>query len=206
MSLQAILRERGELFQSDQRADLAASNIQTVGTGRYVIAEVKPEKGQAILLQAMVPYAQRRTDVGAADESFTMIRPYEGNGFFSYEPLINSKSAYQISLDYNKPQLSTVTMSNKDRTRAKGMTFISDDPWRDAWQMVGSPLFQIYIPSGSTFQVVFSLTAMDPLVGSYATSGKYQVGTGGNVSRRVDFAGVLLLGQLLPDNALKGAR
>lgn len=205
MNPEAILRHGGT-YQSDQRVDLAASNVVTAGAGRYVVATVEPPRGQAIILKAMVPYAQRRTDVGAADESFTMIQPGEGNGFFVYEPLINSKSAYQVELDYNKPQLSTVTMSNKDRTKAKGLTFISDNPWRDAWQMVGASLFEILIPGGATFQVVFSLTAMDPIVGSYATAGKYQVGTGGNITRRVDFAGVLLLGVQVPEQAVNGRR
>lgn len=184
-------------FVLDSRVDLAAPDVPTVGTGRYVIQTIRPPRGQVYVVKTFVPYAAARTDVGLAAESFVYLGS-EANGFFSYEPLINDNSPFIIEEDFNAPRAAAGPLLNADRQRSKGISYITRDPWNEASQAFFNPLFTFLIPSNAVYRVVFSLL---PPATAAAIPNPYQIGTG---TKRVDFAGCVTAGLQMPEQHYHG--
>ena len=184
----------------DFRVDLSSSSVKTLGAGRYVVATYSPPKAQVGVVYGIIPYAMERTDVGNADESMQLIDPLVGNGFFSFEPLVNNNTPIQIEQDYNVPQIASSTPNNNDRAKGKGLTWLSRNVYQDALQAWDNPFFAFLVPAGATLNIVFSLMQYTALnSGGFATTGRYQIGTG---TKRVDFAGVVITGVQVPEHAL----
>lgn len=184
-------------FVLDSRVDLVAPDVPTVGTGRYVIQQIRPPRGQIYVVKTFVPYAAARIDVGLATESFVYLGP-EANGFFSYEPLINDNSPFIIEEDFNAPRIAAGPLLNADRQRSKGVSYIARDPWNEATQAFFNPLFTFVIPSNAVYRIVFSVL---PAAAAAPIPNPYQIGTG---PKRVDFAGCVTAGLQMPEQHYHG--
>jgi len=178
-------------FVSDQRQDLAAANAPITSEGHFIIASLKPPRGQVVIIKAIVPYAMERILVGAAEETVRMLDPVNANGFFSFAPSINDAAPFIIEQDYNAPRIAL--FNDLDRVRSPGISDISQQPWADAQRSWFNPLFSILVPSDAVFRIVFSI--LPPATTSpLPPGGQYGInGAGG--TRNVDFAGCMIVGQ-----------
>lgn len=182
-------------FVRNQRVDLKASNVPIISTNRYLVFQYQVPAGQCLVVKGYAFYACERTYVGTANESFRYLTADEGNGFFSFQPLINDNSPAIVQLDTNSPKTSGGTLNNNDRQGSNGYTEITANPLQDV-MLVENPLFTIAVPSGKTFQVAFSVLSVSTLNASgIPTGGQFQVGTG---VKRVDFAGAVVTGVIMP--------
>lgn len=190
-------------FLSDFRVDLAAPDVplesgtQYTPTARYIVTQIRPPKGQTLLIKAFQPYAMKRTDVGTADESFAMIDPLEAGGHFSFEPLVGGLSPIVANLNVNAPRDLAGPLLNSDRVIGKGVSFISSTPYADVMRSGFNQNFTIEVPSDRLFTVVFSL--IDNTAFADALSNPYQVTTNPAVTKRVDFAGTVVSGIIMSD-------
>lgn len=201
-------RNRGE--------DLLAADPPIVSQGRFLIFDEVIPDGSSLLVKGIVPYAKQRIEVGTAQESFQYIRPEDGNGFFCFEPLVGRSAPLEILIDMTTPQqvapAGVATPTNgKDRQQAKGFTEISITPLNDAVTFWNNPFFSFVVPGGSHLQVIFELLTQvktataNPLVpgqGTYAIAALEADTDVVNV-KRVDFAGVVVVGELMPSNLMQ---
>jgi hypothetical protein len=182
-------------FVQNQRVDLKASNVPIISTNRYVCFSFQVPAGQCLVIKGMSFYACERTDIGSTTEAFRYLSPEEGNGYFSYQPLIDRNSPFIVNLDFNSPKIAAGTLNNNDRQGSSGFTEISDKPTQDV-RLVENPLFSVAVPAGKTFEVAFSVLPVSTLnSANIPTGGQFQVGTG---AKRVDFAGAVISGLIMP--------
>lgn len=190
-------------FVLDQRVDLTAPNVPIVATGRYVVTELRPPRGQVYVIKNITPYAMARTDVGLGTASFQLISEIAAAGFFAFEPTVNDNSPFIIEQDYNAPKTAgAASLNNNDRIRAKGIGYVSDSPWVVAQNSWWNPLFSIFVPSNAIFRLIFSIlpvSATDPI----PAGGQFGIGGAGG-TRRVDFAGSILVGQQMAEQYYHG--
>lgn len=197
-------------FTRDHRVDLLASDVETLSTNRFVVYRNRLTKGQVEIVKALVPYACRRIDIGDASgnpaESFEYIPPEEGDGFFAYSLLKNGQPPIIMDLDYNAPRPANATLSNKERQKRSGISNLSVTPWRDATSGAGALPVAIPFESENEQLVTFEIlpaSTVTPL----PAAGRFTVGVA--ATKRVDFAGVLIIGVQMPQslyNALVKAR
>jgi len=191
-------------FILDERVDLTAQNVPITATGKFVVSELRPPRGQVYLIKNITPYAMARTNVGLATESFQFLSPIAAGGFFSFEPTVNDNSPFIIEQNYNAPRIDVAPPSgnNNDRIRAKGIGYITDAPWVVAQNGWFNPLFTVLVPSNAVFRLVFSIlpvSATNPI----PPAGQFGIaGAGG--TRRVDFAGSVLVGQQMSEQYYHG--
>lgn len=183
-------------FIFDERVDLTAPNVPIASTGRYVVSELRPPRGQVYVIKNITPYAMERVDVGLPTETFRLINAPTAAGFFSFEPSVNDNSPFIVRQNYNAPMAAPGT-NNNDRVQAKGIGYISDAPFTIAQNGWFNPLFTILVPSNAIFRLVFSIL---PVASStpIPVQGQYAVGGAGG-ARRVDFAGSILVGQQMSE-------
>lgn len=190
-------------FIVDNRVDLTAPNVPITATGKFVVAEIRPPRGQVYIVKNITPYAMARTNVGLATESFQLISAISAAGFFTFEPIVNDNSPFVIEQDYNAPKIAgAASLNNNDKIRAKGIGYISDSPFTVAQNSWFNPLFSILVPSNAVFQIVFSIlpvSAANPI----PVAGQFTVGGAGG-GRRVDFAGSVLVGQQMTEQYYHG--
>lgn len=190
-------------FVFDQRVDLTAPNVPIAAAGKYIVTELRPPRGQVYLIKNLTPYAMERTNVGLATESFQLISAPTAAGFFTFEPTVNDNAPFIIEQDYNAPKTAgAASLNNNDRVRAKGIGYIADSPWAVAQNSWFNPLFTIFVPSNAVFRLVFSIlpvSATDPI----PAAGRFGVGGVGG-TRRVDFAGSILVGQQMSEQYYHG--
>lgn len=195
-------------FLSDYRVDLAAPDVvlesgtQYTPTARYVVTQIRPPKGQTLLIKAFQPYAMRRTNVGdPALESFEFIPPQEAAGHFKFEPLVGGLSPIVIQLNVNAPRVLSGPLLNSDRVVGKGMSFISDTPYADVMRSGFNQNFTIEVPSDRLFTVVFSIIDGTAFAAPLPPGGQFQVSadTVDLPAKRVDFAGTVVSGIIMSD-------
>lgn len=184
-------------FVRDHRADLLASDIETIAGGQYVILKHRVKQGQIEIIKNIVPYADRRTNVGVANERFEKITPQEGNGFFAFTPLVNNQPLFTSEINYNAPRKAAGTLSNNDRQKRSGLTALSLDPWADAQRNPPS-YFAVKLPSDTELVVTFEI--LPAANTSPLTDGAYQIAVAADEARRVDFAGVVIAGVVMPQS------
>jgi hypothetical protein len=191
--LDTLVNDQIRPFTRNARVDLTAPDTPVQAQGRYIIYRNRTKKGQVEVIRAIVPYAEERTDVGTPQESFRKILPEDGDNFFAYNPAVNGQPAFVSQLDFNAPRNAAGPLRNAERQVRAGFTNLSTTPLADV--MRGWPSwFAIPVPSETEFLVTFEL--MPPSVDPVATlSNPYEIGTG---AKRVDFAGVLVAGVLMP--------
>lgn len=191
-------------FILDERVDLTAQNVPIAATGKYIVTELRPPRGQVYLIKNITPYAMARTNVGLATESFQLISAISAAGFFSFEPTVNDNAPFIIEQNYNAPRIDVPPPSgnNNDRIRAKGIGYITDSPWLAAQNSWFNPLFTVFVPSNAVFRVIFSIlpvSTTNPL----PAGGQFGVGGAGG-TRRIDFAGSILVGQQMSEQYYHG--
>ena len=192
-------------FIIDERVDLLAANVPISATGKFIVSELRPPRGQVYLIKNITPYAMARINVGAADESFQLLSPIAAGGFFSFEPVVNDNSPFIIEQNYNAPRVDALpaALNNNDRDRAKGIGYISDAPFTVAQNSWFNPLFTILVPSNAVFQIIFSILPVSTTL-PLPAGGQYSVGGVVVGSRRVDFAGSVLVGQQMSEQYYHG--
>lgn len=202
--------EQSRPWVRNHRADLVANSVAVPvdSPGRFVIFEETIPEQSCVVVKALVPYAIERTNPGTSDESFRYINPLVGNGWFAFEPLVNQGSPLDMRLNFNAPQLAIVggvanpALNNADRQVANALTDVSDQPWRDAAVLWNNPLFTFVVPSSAKLRVIFSLlttihaTLANPMTNIFAIGAT----AGPPTNKRVDFAGVLVVGEIMPEN------
>ncbi len=188
--------------------DLLSATPPIVSAGRFICFEEEIPDGHAVFVKGIIPYARQRINVGAADESFQYISPQDGDGFFCFEPVVNGNAPLDILLDLTTPQLAkpggVATPTNeKDRQAAKGFTEISITPLLDALTFWNNPLFSFPVVGGQTLQVIFELlTTVKTATANGLTSGTGTFAIDADATKRVDFAGCVVVGEIMPENYL----
>jgi hypothetical protein len=194
-------------FLSDYRVDLAAPDVplesgtQYTTSARYIVTQIRPPKGQTLLIKAFQPYAMKRTNIDADDESFALIDPLEAAGHFNFEPLVGGLAPIVAQLNVNAPRELAVppVLLNSDRVVGKGVSFISSTPYADVMRSGFNQNFTIEVPSDRLFTVVFSIIDGTAFASPLPIGGQFQVTTDPAVTKRVDFAGVVVSGIIMSD-------
>lgn len=194
-------------FLSDFRVDLTAPDVPLEsGTSgqpgaRYIVTQIRPPRGQVLLIKAFQPYAMKRTDIGTANESFAMIDPLEAGGHFSFEPLVGGLSPIVANLNVNAPRNLAGPLLNSDRVVGKGVSFISSTPYADVMRSGFNQNFTIEVPSDRLFTVVFSLIDNTAFAAPLPSGGQFVVSsdTVDPPTKRVDFAGTVVSGIIMSD-------
>lgn len=193
--LDFIVDEQIRPFIRNKRADLLASDTEVVGAGQYVILKNRVKKGTVEIIKAIIPYAQRRTDVATGTESFESILPVEGDGHFVFTPMVNSQPLFMSEIDFNAPRLANGTLKNEDRQKRSGLSGLSASPEADALRAPPS-WFALKLVSDSELVVTFEI--LPAANTSPLTSGRFLVDRDAPSDRRVDFAGVVITGVVMP--------
>lgn len=183
----------------NRRIDLLAANAPVVSQNYFICFEEEIPENSVVVVKGLVPYVCERTNPGN-NESWQYLAPAIANGWFSFEPVIGVAAPMEIVLDVNAPTLAAGTLNNDERQGSKGLTDVSDTPWRDAAIFWTNPLFSFAVQGGSKLQVLFRLlsdihAATDsPMTNIYTIA----VGAGPPLTKRVDFAGCLVVGEIMP--------
>lgn len=192
-------------FLQDYRVDLVAPNVplesgtQYTASARYIVTQIRPPKGQTLLIKAWQPYAMKRTNIGTASESFALIDPLECAGHFNFEPLVGGLAPVVAQLNLNAPRDLAGPLLNSDRVIGKGVSFISSTPYADVMRSGFNQNFTIEVPSDRLFTVVFQLVDGTAFASPLPLGGQFQVTTDPAVTKRVDFAGVVVSGIIMSD-------
>lgn len=188
-----LASEEVQPFVFTRSKDLAAvdGTLKTVAEGKYLIMSERPARGQVLVVKAVVPWAMYRKNVGVQDqECVQFCDPSDVNGQVLFEVLVGGNSP--VLFDVNVPAFKTdANASNKDAAGGKGIPFISADPWKDAQMAWNNPQFTFLVKSGAELQVAFSIlrpSVVNPIPAVYT------VPPTANAVRRIDFAGVTLVG------------
>lgn len=181
-------------FHREQRVDLLASDTPTIQDGRYVVYQSRVAKGQVEVVTSIVPYVQRRTDVGTNAESFSLISPEEGDGFFAFAPFVGNQSPIIVDMNLNSPK-TAATASNSERQRASGITHLSRTPFADSFARYTNPMFKVPVPSEAEMIITFEILPASVVAAPIPLP--FQIGAS---AKRVDFAGVIVSGVLLPSS------
>ena len=189
-------------FVFDKRIDLADPNVPIVATGKFICASIKVPRGQIYVVKAVIPYAMERINMPAANETAQFLNPRECDGFFLFEPLVNDSSPFVMELDYNAMSIDGAAYNNNDRVRGKGISYVSAEPWKAAQNAWFNPLFTFTVSSDATLRVIFSILGVAS-IGGIPAGGQFAVaGAGG--ARRVDFAGCMVVGQMMSEQYYRG--
>lgn len=194
-------------FLSDYRVDLAAPDVPLEsGTAqqpgaRYIVTQIRPPRGQILLIKAWQPYAMRRTNIGTGTESFEFIPPQEAAGHFNFEPLVGGLAPIVAQLNVNAPRVLAGPLLNSDRVVGKGISFISESPYADVQRSGFNQNFTIEVPSDRLFTVVFQIIDNSAFAAPLPSGGQFVVSssTVDPPTKRVDFAGTVVSGIIMSD-------
>lgn len=181
-------------FARDSRVDLLAPNVDIIASNEFVVYRNRTKKGQVEVVKAIAPYVMERTDVGTPQESYRIIPPDLGDGFFAFTPFINNQSPIILDINYNTPRIAAGPLNNDDRTQRAGISFLTEDPWR-AVQQMQHPLFSFPVTSKAELLVTFALL---PLSEVAPIPNPFSIGAA--AIKRVDFAGVIVAGVVMPQH------
>lgn len=178
-------------FRRNKRADLVASNIKRRGN-RYLIFQTKAKKSEVEVITSVVPYLMVRTDIGTPSESIAYLPNATFGGLVAFNPLVDGKSVLILENDLNAPRANAAaaSLSDTDRVKRSGLTDVSDDPFGDSERW--GPQFQIVLKGGALFEVTFEIL---PASATGALPGIPTIGSG---VKRIDFAGVIVSGVVMP--------
>lgn len=184
-------------YYRDETRDLAAADVPIRASGEYVVFEDTVPQNQVVIIKGFVPYVMERTDLGSSGvESAKLIPNSEISRMVSFEPSINNSSPHIIENNHVKMELHSAT-SDSGRHRSQGFSHVSSNPWEDAIRLWGSNAYNIVVPPESLIRVFFKVLAVGT---NFST---YTVGSG---SKRIDFAGCLVVGHIIPAQSLSKYR
>lgn len=185
-------------FLRDERHDITAANAPMHSPDEFIIFSKTPPKNQVIIVKAIAPYVMRRTDVGdAVLESFEMIPPVLANGFFMFEPFVQTQSPFVIETDVNAPAV-MASANDAERIKGPGFTCVTDDPIKSIL-FSHDNTFSIFIGGQQPFQILMKVLPVNTVGG---IPNPFTVGNPpipGPQQKRVDFAGALVYGVTMPE-------
>jgi len=173
--------------------DLLAADAPRKGN-KWLVCSLRPAKGQLYLIRAIAPYAMERINVGALTESVRFILPQNGNGWFSFEATVDGGAAVLMESDLTSKRNAAGPLTHNDRWKSNGFTTLSLSPVAEAFNMLQTGIYNIKVPGGRPFEVTFALAQAAFAAG---ISEPYTVAVG--AVRRVDFAGVVIVGEVVPE-------
>jgi hypothetical protein len=177
-------------FVKTRRVDLTATDeVEILSQGKFVVYKSRVPAGQVEIVKHVCPFVEKRTDIGTPDESFERIPASQADGFFSFNPLVNNNPPLIIEINMNRPTVAA-SPSNKQRAVQGGITFMSDSPWIDAQRF--NPNFAFPVSAGQELIITFELL---PPALTGGIPNPFQIGTG---NKRVDFAGIVVHGVVMP--------
>lgn len=188
-----LAHEGVQPFVTTRSRDMAAvdGSLKTLSEGKFIIFKEAPLKGQIFLVKAIVPWAMQRENVGIPlTENVSFCDPVAVNGQVLFESLVGNNSP--VLFDTDTPAFKTEAgASNKDPTGGKGIPFISADPWSDAQRAWDNPMFSFVVPPSTSLVITFAV--LRPSV-SNPLPVVYTVPPTAGAARRIDFAGVTVVG------------
>lgn len=181
-------------FEFTRRIDLLAGNVKQLSSDVYVIFEEETPAGQIRIVRNIAPFAEARVNVGTPQETFENITPEVGDGWFAFDPQVETQSAVVMNVDMNSPKNAGGTLNNNDRTLSAGTTFLAAQPRVEAWRY--NPALSFVVESKKKLSVTFRLLSVST---ASAIANPFQIGdTAGLITKRVDFAGVVVAGYSMP--------
>lgn len=181
-----------QIFQFRQALTVA----EQLGTNRLIIATYTPPKSSLLVVKAVSVFAQQRVNVGLDTETIQMIDPAQADGFFNFEFLIANKPAFFSQLNMNQMATNGNQVAS-EVNQVNGLTFLSSNPLSDVQRAWFNPLFTFIVPPSATLTMTFGLLPLSP-TNPLAADGQYSIGGAATVTKRVDYAGVVLAGQFMP--------
>lgn len=172
-------------FIRDEKHDLTSTDAPTQSQGRFIIYSRKVPKGQVEIVTALSPYVAARSGAGAS-QTVVNLSPEAANGWFLFEPQVDRAAPFRNDIDFVQyDDLAGATDSL--RTRANGIAYVSQNPFTDARNQFNQPssAFSTVVKGGSQFEVIFSIITTGGISLPY---------TIGATAKRVDFAGCLVMG------------
>ena len=178
-------------FVRTRRVDLTApaAQLDVISQGRFAVYRNRTAGGQVEVVQYIAPFVEERTDIGTPQESTKRIPAAEADGWFSFNPLVNNNPPLVLEINMNRPT-AAATPSNNQRAVQGGITFMSNQPWIDAQRF--NPNFAFPVVADQELLITFELL---PSAVTGAIANRFQIGAG---AKRVDFAGVVVCGVLMP--------
>ncbi len=184
--------ERVRMFKLAQSIDLPAADVPKYGP-KFIVFDFVVPKGQVFVVKGMVFPAWKRIEVGATDEDYQLLTNQEIAGHVAFEPIVDGQSPFQID-----SKLSTVnplaTAQNAIKQRNAGFTNVTEDPDNDLMSQWWNPLYTFPVHAGKRLEVLFSI------VDTGAGVTPWQVTTDSSIERRIDFAGAIVVGQVLSES------
>lgn len=172
-------------FVRDERHDLTSADAPTQSQGRFIVYSRKVPRGQVEIITAISPYVAARSGAGAS-QTVVNLSPEAANGWFLFEPQVDRSAPFRNDVDFvSYDDLAGAT--DAARVRANGITHVSANPFTDARNQFNQPsaAFSALVKGGSQFEVIFSLIPTAGISLPYAI---------GSTAKRVDFAGCLVMG------------
>lgn len=185
-------------FIRDERHDIAATDAPIIAPGRFRIFTKTPPKNQVIVIKSISPYIMRRTNVGDATlESFEMISPQLANGFFMFQPMVQSYVPLIVETDVNAPAV-MASARDAERLKGPGFTSVTDDPIKSLL-FSRDNTFSIFVGGLQPFEIIMQVLPVNTIGG---IPNPFFVGNPpipGAEQNRVDFAGALVYGVTMPE-------
>ncbi len=193
-------------FEIDQRQDLTGSGVQACrlqSSGVFIVHEHTVPENTAEVIHDVFPHAWARTNVGSANESATVLTPAQVAGWMIFDSTKGNNQPFLVVNDYNIPTKYS-NPNNTDRMAVRGTTLLAAEG--PVLNNVGmrNPLHTIFLPAGTIFRVLFSLT---PLTATNVVPNPYTIGTNPvSGGKRVDFAGARVSGVRMPQQMYNDLR
>jgi hypothetical protein len=205
MRVQACLEDPSAVvYRASWLADLTASGWPTQ-EGKFIIGKEDVKQGQMLVVTTVVPYAKARVNVidPATDtaEGIDHISPGKGDNSFLFEPRITSQAAYGMAAIQQAAMTNSIGATSSNNVFPGGIVTITDRPEDVFSWTVNGTAKAFAVPGGQTLAVLFSLM---PYAFTNPINQRYYIGTppiadpNAAAYRRIDYAGVLMGGVMLP--------
>jgi len=185
----------------ESRIDLVpAASPPSFGADQFIVLKYAPPKGQALVVQSIVGYLEQRINIGGpagVPETTILLTNQQAAGKILFTPMVNDQSAFQSEIIQN-PSAVLAFATNRPPLRSSGWTSVSENPDTDLFANWFNPLFSFVVRSQQQFQVLFKVLPVAAGIG--VGSGTLAITDDPNVIDRVDFASVLVGGQLVADS------
>lgn len=192
-------------FTWDYRQDLtAAGEVEVVADGVFVILKKFLPKGQVAIINSIVPYLMQRANIDSPDETVVLLPTGVFDGLVTFNAEITSLTAFIAEINYNAPtRLSAANNTTRAVVRSGdthpvGAVSINVQNW--------NPLFRLVVPSDTEMRVTFQIVPQNPTAANQLPVYPF-IGTAGVVgTARIDWAGCVVSGVLMPQKKFDDAR
>jgi hypothetical protein len=189
--------------------DSAGDPTWPTQNGKFIVGQYKVPEGDTLIIRAIVPYAVARTYVTQDTEAFTLISAANALDQFGFEPIITgpTNTFFKAQMPGLNEYAAADNQSQTDVKQAGAIYGISDTPYDTALRVADSDVFNIVVGGNETFSLLFSLIPQGrgPVTAAGDTKGltepipgRYSIGGSVANSRRVDWVGAYVWGDLVP--------